>query len=176
VVDGQRGLGNRRLIPAGPLREPAGRLESVDAVVLTEPREASGIAVDTIPMHLVPGDPVRLRDERTTPMRSWRQEPLERRMLAVAGIGNSERFFDTLQRLGIDFEPRAFPDHHLYTAADFEGQTDRRIVMTEKDAVKCRQLALNDAWYLPVSAVLPEDWEREFLQRILSLAAGSGVK
>jgi tetraacyldisaccharide 4'-kinase len=85
---------------------------------------------------------------------------------AVAGIGNPERFFRTLESLGLPIQRRAFPDHHEYTARDFSGFRGARIIMTEKDAVKCRHLELEDAWYLPVSARLPAAWEHAFLAEL----------
>jgi len=88
---------------------------------------------------------------------------------AVSGIGHPERFFGTLTELGISFEERAFPDHHTYTAADFSDIQHERILMTEKDAVKCRRLQLTDAWCLPVTACLPDDWEHAFTERIRQL-------
>ena len=93
------------------------------------------------------------------------QSPVVRRALAtlhgarvhaVCGIGNPQRFFATLADAGIDVVPHAFPDHHAFTAADLEFDTDTPVVMTEKDAVKCERFAAPNHWYLPVTAELPD--------------------
>ena len=78
------------------------------------------------------------------------------RVHAVCGIGNPQRFFATLADAGIDVVPHAFPDHHAFTAADLEFDTDTPVVMTEKDAVKCERFAAPNHWYLPVTAELPD--------------------
>ena len=75
---------------------------------------------------------------------------------AVAGIGQPAQFFATLKSLDIEFEARVFTDHHRYCEDDFSGLSGRTILMTEKDAVKCRTLAGDDAWFLRIDALLPE--------------------
>jgi tetraacyldisaccharide 4'-kinase len=74
---------------------------------------------------------------------------------ALAGIGQPTQFFASLVRFGFDIEQRVFPDHHVYSATDLDGLSDRPIIMTEKDAVKCREFAGNNAWYLRINARLP---------------------
>jgi tetraacyldisaccharide 4'-kinase len=75
-------------------------------------------------------------------------------VVAVAGIGNPARFFEALRARGLKVDGRAFPDHHAFTAADLEA-LPRPLLMTEKDAVKCRTLGLRDAWAVPAEATLP---------------------
>jgi tetraacyldisaccharide 4'-kinase len=146
VVDGVRRFGNGRLLPAGPLREAP---RPTDFRVVTG-GEARG---SETPMGLLLGDARSLDGER--------RQPLERfagaRVGAAAGIGHPQRFFDALAARGLDAEPRAFADHHRFTAADFAG-LPRPLLMTEKDAVKCRGLGLQDAWSVPVHADLPPDF------------------
>ena len=74
---------------------------------------------------------------------------------AVAGIGNPERFFSSLRAAGIEVIPHPFPDHHDYTEMDlaFDG-TLLPLLMTEKDAVKCAELARPNHWYVPAQAVI----------------------
>jgi tetraacyldisaccharide 4'-kinase len=175
VIDGSRGLGNQRLLPAGPLREAPDRLQRVDTVVVSGTPCGWDVPDDAVLMRFVVGDPVRVSGSEAMPIDEWRALQTGQKVLAIAGIGNPDRFFDTLTQLGIDFEPRAFPDHHLYTAADFGKDTGRRIIMTEKDAVKCRQLPLGDAWYLPISVTLPGEWEEEFVRSVTSLIATAKV-
>jgi tetraacyldisaccharide 4'-kinase len=80
---------------------------------------------------------------------------------AFAGIGNPQRFFSMLQALGFNAESQAFADHHNYTKQDFTSVADGTVMlMTEKDAVKCRSLGLKNAWYVPVEAQMPEEFER----------------
>ena len=164
VLDGERGLGNGRLLPAGPLREPAQRLQSVDFVIV------NGGELDRIPvpgaatMNLVPG---RLRSLCGT--QSWRlSEFAGCRVNAVAGIGNPDRFFDTLRSARLTVNEYAFPDHHEFTPADFESlEPELPVLMTEKDAVKASAFSLENAWYLEVDAALPREWETEFLARMM---------
>jgi tetraacyldisaccharide 4'-kinase len=74
--------------------------------------------------------------------------------LAVAGIGNPQRFFDQLHAMGLQFESLAYADHYVFQAKDFEQTNADVILMTEKDAVKCRSFAQSNFWVLPVSAQL----------------------
>jgi tetraacyldisaccharide 4'-kinase len=74
---------------------------------------------------------------------------------AVAGIGNPARFFSALRNAGLAPVEHPFPDHHEFAASDFSG-LGGPILMTAKDAVKCRDLGLDDAWAVPAEAVLPE--------------------
>jgi tetraacyldisaccharide 4'-kinase len=166
VIDGQRALGNGHWLPAGPLREGPGRLKTVDAVIITDPAGPLPEAPGALEMVLWPGQPVSLREGRSMETRAWVDAAGQGLVYAVAGIGNPERFFRTLESLDIPIQRRAFPDHHEYTARDFFGFEGARIIMTEKDAVKCRHLDLADAWYLPVDARLPLDWERSFLAEL----------
>ncbi|MDR2186747.1 MAG: tetraacyldisaccharide 4'-kinase [Azonexus sp.] len=153
AVFDSRGAGNGWLLPAGPLREPLARLNTVDAVVgngaldLPLPR-----AIPHFPMRLLPGPFYRLGQ----PEQSCQPAQLKgRRLYAVAGIGDPERFFRTLEGLGLSFARHPFADHHVYTAADLAFAADGALLMTEKDAVKCAALPLGEAWVLPVTADLP---------------------
>ena len=85
---------------------------------------------------------------------------------AVAGIGNPARFFDTLRALGASVTETAFPDHHQFRPEDLTTETDEWIVMTAKDAVKCREFAPENAWSLVVEARLPEQFRDAFLARV----------
>lgn len=159
AVFDRRGAGNGLLLPAGPLREPVSRLARVDAVV----GHADGRAAWQALAGRTPAFALRLAGETFLAL----HDPSRRRvaadfaadcnagrLVAIAGTGSPQRFFDTLQALGLVFEARAFPDHHAYCAADLEFARGRTLLMTEKDAVKCAALPLDDAWVLPVSAVV----------------------
>jgi tetraacyldisaccharide 4'-kinase len=153
VVDGVRGFGNGRCLPAGPLREPLSRLASVDAVVI------NGVAVDGQPAFTPPPGaftmalaPVAWRRLADGERRVLSPPPFTGPVHAVAGIGRPARFFETLAALGAEVIPHPFGDHHAYRAEELVFDDARPLVMTAKDAVKCRGLAPADSWVLEVEA------------------------
>lgn len=164
VVDAARQLGNRRLLPAGPLREPPARLDEVDLVV------ANGGACAVTP-HGFELTPLHAVNLVTGEQRALTREAFPSGVRAVAGIGHPRRFFDMLEVRGLDVQSRAFPDHHRFSAADLTwGALDRPLLMTEKDAVKCRGVATSDHWRVPVVAQLSESAGQAFealLDRVL---------
>ncbi|HXF67181.1 MAG TPA: tetraacyldisaccharide 4'-kinase, partial [Burkholderiales bacterium] len=93
-----------------------------------------------------------------------------KRVHAIAGIGNPQRFFDQLRALGLEFTPHPFPDHYAFTASDLEFAGAEALVMTEKDAVKCRRFAAESHWALAVEAV-PDPALGELVLRKLEAAA-----
>lgn len=156
VLDGFRGWGNGWLLPAGPLREGRGRLCSVDALII----HGDAALLPGLPpqaacfhMQLQAGSIYRLQD-RHTPLAPASLQG--RRVLAMAGIGDPQRFFASVQALGITAETRAFPDHHRYCAADLVTEAEV-ILMTEKDAVKCQALDDGKIHVLPVAACVEPD-------------------
>ncbi|WP_374682033.1 tetraacyldisaccharide 4'-kinase [Accumulibacter sp.] len=158
VFDG-RGAGNRRLLPAGPLREPLRRLTGVDAVVWNGRREP-GVAAAAGDC---PQFDMRLVGQRFVAVGEYARRRADscdaaslrgRKLYALAGIGDPARFFAQLQVLGLDFEAHPFADHHAYTAADLAFAGDGVLLMTEKDAVKCAPIVSGEAWVLPVEAVI----------------------
>ena len=172
VIDGQRGLGNHQYLPVGPLREPETRLDSVDYIIINcgvascgnnasqlqnggDGNRAQGydglerFAEKVYRYTLTPDIFVRLDNSEEVTV-----DELAARggVCAMAGISNPRRFYDTLVDLGVCVQKQlSFPDHHLYSAEDFRNLSDMRIVMTEKDAVKARNIAPEDSWYLKVS-------------------------
>ena len=161
VVD-RRGLMNGWPLPAGPLREPALRLGSVDAVVLHDCALDLHRGSAVFRMHLR-GDRFYRLDAPDLQIGSGELAGL--RLHAVAGIGEPQRFFDHLAALGLVCEPHAFPDHHRYTAADFELAGDA-VLTTEKDALKCAGLTTLPIWVLPVDAVIEPDLAALVLEKI----------
>jgi tetraacyldisaccharide 4'-kinase len=146
LLDGERGTGNGFCLPAGPLREPAGRLHTVDIVLYRngpDPEQS---------MHYTPGALVNLASGER---RSADPAVLAQEVHAVAGLAQPEQFFESLIRQGFSVSEHSFADHYNYTAADFSGLQDKPIIMTEKDAVKCRGIAGDNAWYLSIDAQLP---------------------
>jgi tetraacyldisaccharide 4'-kinase len=148
VIDGARRFGNGRLLPAGPLREPESRLRDVDFIVCNGGETHDG----EVPMRLTISNAVALAGpSHVSPLAAFSGK----RVHALAGIGHPQRFFDTLRALGIEVVEHPFPDHHRYTAADLAFGDGLPVLMTEKDAVKCRAFATENAWAVPATAELP---------------------
>ena len=151
VVDGARRFGNGWLLPAGPLREPLRRLDSSVLRVCN----GGPPAVGETPMRLLGDSAVALHDaQRQRPLREFAGQ----RVHAVAGIGNPARFFAQLREAGIEPIEHAFPDHHPFAAADLAFGDQLDVLMTSKDAVKCRAFAGPRHWHVPVRAQLPRDF------------------
>ena len=163
VVDGKRRYGNVRLLPAGPLREPLSRLANVDIKVSNGGyKQASEYS-----MQLVFGQAYALSDpDSRQPLHTWAGKKVH----AIAGIGHPERFFEQLETVGIQPIAHSFPDHYMFQPEDLCFQPDLPLLMTEKDAVKCRTFALENAWVVPIDACL----EPGFSQRLLAKLAVSG--
>lgn len=155
VIDGSRGFGNGKLLPAGPLREPITRLETVDKVLVhrheNETAEVLRRASDRRPLVFS------LRVTRVT-----RLDNSESRRIgefagstvhAVAGIGNPERFFRMLESHGIAVQRHALRDHANIGPDDIAFDDDLDVLMTEKDAVKCRWPDSGNCWYVSVDVV-----------------------
>ncbi|MFJ5158100.1 tetraacyldisaccharide 4'-kinase [Pantoea sp. NPDC088449] len=164
VVDGMRRFGNGWWLPAGPMRERASRLREVNAVIVNG-GEAQG---DEIAMTLQPGQAINLMSGATA---SLDQLP---EIVAMAGIGHPPRFFNTLKQQGIKAVAEiAFADHHAYSEDELSRLTDAKqcLLMTEKDAVKCRQFAQPNWWYLPVDAHLQGATVSTLLDDIVQLCS-----
>ncbi|MCC5791593.1 MAG: tetraacyldisaccharide 4'-kinase [Legionellaceae bacterium] len=145
VIDGQRQLGNGLCLPAGPLRERAHRLREVDLLVVN-----SG----TWPgAHLMQCQPVVLRQVRSG--KRVALESLALPILALSGIGNPARFYQSLQSMGCVFEKKEYPDHYAFSRADFP-PFQGSIIMTEKDAIKCQDFAPDNCYSLVIEAQLTE--------------------
>ena len=149
VIDGARQLGNGALLPAGPLREPAVRLRSVDAVVSNgESPALLELAVPQFSMRLTGQVARSLVGTESRPLASFRGSAVH----AIAGIGNPERFFAWLRLQGLQIIPHALPDHAQLFREDIRFADGLPVLMTEKDAVKCARLAGSEHWSVPVEA------------------------
>jgi tetraacyldisaccharide 4'-kinase len=182
VIDGARGVGNGALLPAGPLREAPARLHAVDAIVVNGTPHA-GLRADEF------GKPVytmSLGAERFIALKkaATSEEGLDvaaflaqvrgKHVHAMAGIGNPPRFFAHLERLGIGCAAtHAFPDHHPFLPRDFAWPDADMIVMTEKDAVKCRAFADERLWFMRVDALLPPAFADDVLQKLRTVCKRS---
>ena len=147
VIDGQRRLGNELCLPAGPLRESKKRLKTVDFIV------CNGVpGVDEYGMQLEIDSLYNLKDPNLTTELLELKQPI----YAVAGIGNPERFFRTLKEFQCSVKPIFFPDHHKFTKQDLAFKNPYPVVMTEKDAIKCKKFAHENHWVLKVNAEIDE--------------------
>jgi tetraacyldisaccharide 4'-kinase len=170
VIDGARGLGNGHLLPAGPLREPATRLKSVDFVITNGIWNEQPETLVTHTMELKPGKLCSLDEKTQLSATEFLQMQSGIPIHAITGIGNPQRFFLSLQGLGIEALARVFADHHLFSPDDFGSiPPGSAIIMTQKDAVKCRSLDLENAWYLAVDAKLPIAFETMFRDNLAKL-------
>ncbi|MVW77040.1 tetraacyldisaccharide 4'-kinase [Pseudomonas xionganensis] len=167
LIDAARGLGNCRCLPAGPLREPVERLQSVDALLyngaLSDPQDGYGFTLQ----------PRTLVNLRSGERRELDHFAPGQAVHAVAGIGNPQRFFKTLE--GLHWRPvaHAFADHAAYSAELLDFSPALPVLMTEKDAVKCGAFAADDWWYLAVDAVPSAAFVAWLDQRLQALLPGT---
>jgi tetraacyldisaccharide 4'-kinase len=164
-VDGERKFGNGLCLPAGPLREPLSRLQSVDFIISKSIDETAGDSFELVGQMLVS-----LGSPETTKALS---EFANQRVHAVAGIANPESFFGLLRSHKLVPTEQAFPDHHAFVASDFQFDEILPVIMTEKDAVKCAGLGLDNAWYLPVEIKFHSNFP-DRLESALKLCIESG--
>jgi tetraacyldisaccharide 4'-kinase len=166
VADGERGLGNGLCIPAGPLREPVARLQHVDIIVANGPirdkrlGQAAGEETQKVAM--------RMKVSSLYPLPSTRR-PLPKpgqTVHVVAGIGNPERAFASVRDAGFNVIAHPFADHHVFTAEELRFNDFHPVVMTEKDAVKCAKLPLENAFALSVKAELPDRFWRKLSDKL----------
>lgn len=155
VVDGQRQMGNGLCLPAGPLREPSSRLHEVDCVVVNgeQPLTVPGIEHHT--MLLRPKLWQHVAGKKDHKPLSFITDAGDGYLQAVTGIGNPQRFFRTLAELDLQPETRIFPDHHPFSAEDLGYARGQCLLMTAKDAVKCREFADDNWWSLVIASDLP---------------------
>ena len=174
VLFDSRGVGNGWLLPAGPLREPVSRRRDF-TVVNGSHEEAEDLSgafrmrlAGLMAEHLI-------SSEETTPraLRSFAQtvsgySPVQ--IVAAAGIGNPARFFTLLREAGLQFREMPLPDHYDFSDNPFAGVTAEVILITEKDAVKCRQNAAlkNDPriWVVPVTAQIDRALAEQIVEKL----------
>ena len=145
VIDGKRRFGNKLTFPAGPLRESIKRLDSVDFVV----NNSGPTEEEEFLMNISPSEFVHLKSGKSYKVEEW---PMHNQVHAVAGLGNPGRFFDLLGKLGFDIIRHPFPDHHNFVSSDIFYLDHLPIIMTEKDASKCKDFDNNKIWYLKIDA------------------------
>ena len=192
LVDGERVFGNAQLLPVGPLREHPKRLQSVNwllvnggnaehvnarlqalrvintAELSSKPNKLNKTLAPVF-AHLEAVKLVNLANGKTLLLQNITELGA---FVAVAGIGNPSRFFNTLKSTGITgFDTFSYPDHHKFTSADFRQFDSKAIVMTEKDAVKCTPFATDAMWYVPVDLKLPQTFIADFCAQIRKVIA-----
>jgi tetraacyldisaccharide 4'-kinase len=178
VVDAVRGFGNGWLLPAGPMREPARRLERADAVVLTRRGVDGGSRVK-------PGRPF-VAEARLSPGAAVNLLSGERRELAgfsgkrvhaLAAVGNPQAFFAALRDAGLEVVPHPLPDHATIDPGAPPFPADATVLMTEKDAVKCARYARPGWWYVEFDLSVERGTARDLLALVLERAGltGAGV-
>jgi len=179
VVDRARGLGNRRLLPAGPLREPASRLERADAVVLTSKGVPGATALEphgpfVAEARLELGAAVNLRSQERRELESFRGRTVH----AVAAVGHPEAFFAGLRAAGLEVVAHPLPDHAAIDPATLRLPPGATVLMTAKDAVKCTHHAQADWWYVELDVAIEREAARDLVALVLERIGltGAGVK
>ena len=155
VIDGKRRFGNNLTFPAGPLRESKNRLKTVDFVV----NNSGPTDEDEYLMSISPSNFIHLKSGKSYSIDNW---PMHKQVHAVAGLGNPGRFFDLLEKLGFDIIRHPFPDHHNFLSSDIFYLDHLPIIMTEKDASKCKDFDNNKIWYLTIDA----DVSNKFIEKL----------
>lgn len=154
---------NQSLLPAGALREKINRLQTVDAIVdssanldVTTSASIKGLDLQA-PIFSMQLQGKLFKNVANSNFEQTVDFFTDKPLVAIAGIGNPERFFKQLTNLGLQFEQKVFVDHHAFVAQDLMPFKNNTLLMTEKDAVKCQMFATANVWYLPVSAILSDD-------------------
>jgi tetraacyldisaccharide 4'-kinase len=169
IVQDERGVGNGRLLPAGPLREPAYRLDRADWVITTLPASvrppdaAHGLTVTLRPTHVV-----QLASATRQEWAAWRTRHAQAPCSALAAIGRPERFFSMLRASGITLgHTRALPDHDAFAGDPFGGLPEQPILITPKDAIKCEGRDDERLWVVHADPVFSDpEWFEQIDTRL----------
>ena len=168
VIDAKRLFGNGLLLPAGPLREGAWRLQQADLVIYNggKPSNHEVLKDKSLLMTLAASELIQLKTGEKSSLVNFLKQ--WQTVNAIAGIGDPQRFFDTLQILGFNLvKQQGFIDHKDFTVDDFnQFKIDLPLLMTEKDAVKCQAFAQENWWYLPVNAQFSVQDEQALMKKM----------
>ncbi|MEH6456066.1 MAG: tetraacyldisaccharide 4'-kinase [Cocleimonas sp.] len=169
VIDGKRQLGNGYCLPAGPMREKKERLDSCDLIVVNGKTTLANNAnkKNYFEMALSGKTLINLSTNEEKQLSDFSEHEIQ----ALTGIGNPQRFYSTLEASGLNISENSFPDHYAFQERDLSFSDDSIVIMTEKDAVKCKSLIGNDKhyWYLPVTANLPHDFDDQLLEEFKTI-------
>ncbi len=168
VVSSERGYGNEKLLPAGPLRELRERARLCDLRIMpswTAPKHGYKEGNHHVAVRRLQRAYSLLDPKNIVSLSSFTQTPPH----IVAGIANPRQFADALKRAGIDGKLLAFEDHHAFSWADFAALDNRPILMTEKDAVKCKSFAQANMWVVPLTLHLAPQTKRKLLDKLSAI-------
>jgi tetraacyldisaccharide 4'-kinase len=162
ILDGERVYGNGLMLPAGPLRE---KPRKCDFQMISSSKTQNFDDNYRYAMHMQLGEAYLLSDaSKRRALSSF----TEKHIVAMAGIGNPSRFFTALKNSDIKFLERAMPDHHHFIQDDFE--LDKLYIITEKDAIKCRELNISNVWVVPLSISIATDLFHNIDSKLKALA------
>ncbi len=163
MIDGIRGLGNGLCVPAGPLRESESRLKNVDLIVSSSlPWSNREFAANYL-MEYKPIKWVRVYDEQSYSFKNW---PLSKTVHVLTGIGNPSQFFNIITDEGFRIIKHPFPDHYNFSKDDLIFDDDYPIIMTEKDAVRCKDISISNLWYLEVEVEISDEFVQIVVDKI----------
>jgi len=158
VVDSQRQFGNGLIFPAGPLRDGISKLKQVNAVVYKGASSNS----NSYQMKYITKHFKNLLTNKKTKFDGIQ----DKKIVAITAIGNPESFFSTLEGYDLEFKKVTYNDHYLFNKNDFIKYADYNIVMTEKDAIKCKKFATKNFWVLPLEIKVDERLFRNILKKV----------
>jgi tetraacyldisaccharide 4'-kinase len=165
VVDASRMFGNGRLLPAGPLREPVSRLQQADLLLLNQ-RSASEVVA--LPEMRIPMVSYRLDLTQLRALSSGAILPLAdfygKSVHVVTAIGHPQAFVAALEQAGMQVDARLLRDHAILTQADLEFGDDWPVLMTGKDAVKCRRFAAAHHWVVEAQVAMSDAAAAQVMQ------------
>jgi len=164
VIDGKRRFGNNFFLPCGPLREPQERIKEVDFVIVNGGQSQD----EEILMTLTASVAVNLVTNEQRKLTEFNAQNCH----AIAAIGHPQRFFDLLATVGLKTENHPFADHHPFKKRHINFKDKLPVLMTEKDAIKCREFASEQHWAVPVHPQLPSS----FFNQLLTLINQHGQK
>ncbi|MCK4710442.1 MAG: tetraacyldisaccharide 4'-kinase [Gammaproteobacteria bacterium] len=159
VVQREQAYGNGFCLPAGPLREPKGRLQQADLVVDRDGKDISE-QFGTCWNLLQPDQQCELADFKG------------QKVFSLAGIGFPALFFDALRKQGLELETHAFNDHEVFTAQDILPFNNAPLLVTHKDGVKLRSFATQNIWVVPLELTLSDDLQYRLMSLVESKLHG----
>ncbi len=166
VVDGIRRFGNGYCLPAGPLREPARRLQSVDLVMVRDGENTPG---EEHMHYRLAG----LYHPHTKSIERSFSLLKGKKMHAIAGIGDPERFFATLRAEELQILEHPYPDHHPFQADEVCFEDGLSVIMTEKDFVKCRSFVDERHWVVRIQTDVSESFDRKLMKLVKEIPYGA---
>jgi tetraacyldisaccharide 4'-kinase len=161
VVDGKRMFGNGYLLPAGPLREPISRLKRASLVLLNQRGDGSSATFTqpSITFRVLLGHMQSLTTGQSRSLAELQGQQVH----VVTAIGHPQAFISALEALGMQVLAHLHPDHALFNRADIDFGDQLPVLMTEKDAVKCQNIADSRHWFVSATADFSETDQKKLL-------------